>query len=176
MCSTVWSPTPSAGRHYKQWNSVFFFCTLGWVLNMYSLLENNSHSARELVERTLMTDYRPLWQAHHHSCAVGHGRPRSRPLQFPGPFPMHLLGNSPPRKRSVSSAVQQRQPLSIIVHRKCFCCISEQQCSMKIDLSCLRGLPTLCQLRFCLPSLFHGGVPLGFQNQRRERQVRDFVW
>ena len=65
---------------------------------------------------------------------------------------------------------------SFIVHRKCFCCISEQQCSMKIDLSCLRGLPTLCQLRFCLPSLFHGGAPMGFQFQRRVRQVRDFAW
>ena len=109
---------------------VFFFCTLGWVLNMHSFLEDNSHSTCELVEQNVSgnlprcTDYRPilrrvvLWQAHHHSCAVGHGKPRSRPLQFPDPFPMHPLGNSPPRKRSVPSAVQQRQPLSIIVHRK----------------------------------------------------------
>ena len=45
-----------------------------------------------------------------------------------------------------------RQSLSIIVHRKCFCCISEQQCSMKIDPSGLRALVTLCRSRFFLPS------------------------
>ena len=79
------------------------FCTLGWVLNIYSLLENNSHSTRELVEQNesgnlpRCTGCRPilrrvvLWQAHHHSYAVGHGRPRSRPLQFPDPFPIHPL-------------------------------------------------------------------------------------
>ena len=63
-----------------------FFCTLGWVMNMYSLLEDKSKLTLELVEQNIngnlsrCTDYRPvlwkivLWPAHHHAHAVGHGR------------------------------------------------------------------------------------------------------
>ena len=43
-------------------------------------------------------------------------------------------GPNPRRKRFVSSAVPPRQSLTIIVHRKCFFRISEQQCSVILDL------------------------------------------
>ena len=76
----------SSGSH-----AIMFFCTLGWVMNMYSLLENNSGLTRELVEQDFddilfrCTNYRPVlrmfvfWQAHHHSYAVRHGRPHPHP-------------------------------------------------------------------------------------------------
>ena len=71
--------------------------TLGLVMNMCSLLDNNSDLTRELVEQNFAgnsshnCDCWPIlrkivrWQAHHHSYATGHGRPHSRHPLFLGP-------------------------------------------------------------------------------------------
>ena len=86
-------------------------------MNMCSLLENTSDLTRELMEQNFegnlsrCTDYRPilrtivLWQAHHLSYAVGHSRPHLRPLQFPDPFSMHLLGSMRQRTESAKKEV-----------------------------------------------------------------------
>ena len=77
------------------------------------------------------------------------------PLDTADPFPTHLLRT---RRQRTESAKKElcfmsgaTATLSTIVHRKSFCCISEQQCSLKI--SCLRGLHTFFQLRSCLRQL-----------------------
>ena len=78
-------------------------CSTMWSVRCSNTLQNNgiqcgvSHSwlgdehvfIRPFLRRVV------LWQTHHHS----HGRPRSRPLQSPDPFPMQPLGNSPRRKK-----------------------------------------------------------------------------
>ena len=114
--------------------------------------QNDSGLTRELVGRYFhgnlfrCTDYGPIlrkivfWQCRWTqqttfgpilNASIGNLETEDRVREERGPFPV---------------AVQQRQALSIEV----FFCISEQQCSMKIDLSRLRGLQTLFQLRLCL--------------------------
>ena len=154
--AVFWCMRDDVQGQYEVW----VFALLVWWMNKYSLLENNSDLIRELVEQNFddnlfrCTDYRPvlqkivLWQAHHHSYAVGHGRP------YLDPFSKHLQETRRQRtefaKKELCFMTGITATLSTNLHRKCFCCISEQQCSLK---SCLRGLQTFFQFRPCLRPL-----------------------
>ena len=92
------------------------------------------------------TDQRPilraivLWQAHRHSCAVGHGRPHSRPLQFPDPFSMHLLGSTRQRTESANEGIcfTSGTTATVVVNHRSEEVLLLHQCSMKIEISRLR--------------------------------------
>ena len=127
-------------RCQSLWKKPFWLSNISLLMSCSS--QNDSGLTRELVGIIFMalcrcTDYGPIlrkivfWLCRWIrqiafgpilNASIGNLETEDRVREERGPFPV---------------AVPQRQALSIIVHS--FCCISEQQCSMKIDLSCLHG-------------------------------------
>ena len=142
------------------------FCTPGLVMNGYSFWENISDLIRELVEQnfdgnlTRCTDCRPilrmvvLWQAHHCSYAVGHGR-HIQDLCISGPNLNASIGNqeTDDQVREERALFHERYNCNVVNHRSQEVLLLHFGATVFYEISCLRGLQTFFQLRSGLRQL-----------------------